>query len=96
LGPALRFTQKGDALYAILLDTPKPGRVVIPGLRAASPQTHIRLLGWDGDLSWRQEGGGGGDRLARRSAPCPRSYPAHHAAGSADRGVIPRPGSGVS
>ncbi|MDP9313031.1 MAG: alpha-L-fucosidase [Chloroflexota bacterium] len=56
-GTAVRYTQKGDALYAILLDTPRGNVVTMEGLQAA-PQTTVQLLGYDGTLDWRQEGAG--------------------------------------
>ena len=55
-GIDVRFTTKGDSLYAILLDWPAGDRntsVVFPHLRAAE-ETQIRLLGRAGTQSWRQ------------------------------------------
>ncbi|MCS7219811.1 MAG: alpha-L-fucosidase [Anaerolineae bacterium] len=53
-GVPVRFTQKGDVLYAILLGTPQDRQVVIPGLQAQA-NTGITLLGNDSPLAWRQE-----------------------------------------
>jgi alpha-L-fucosidase len=55
-GVPLRYTRKGEAVYAILLDTPSEGRVAIEGLRAES-DTEIRLLGHRSPLTWEQSGG---------------------------------------
>jgi len=54
-GTELRYTQKGDTLYAILLDTPGGSEVIIKGLHV-TPGTAVQLLGWDGMLTWRHEG----------------------------------------
>ncbi len=54
-GIGMRFTQKGDTLYALLLGTPPEGRLTIQGLRAA-PETTIRLLGAEGAVTWEQQG----------------------------------------
>ena len=71
-GIALRYTQKGDSLFAILLDTANASEVAIPGLHTA-PDTSVRLLGHDGTLSWRQEG----DGIAIALPPAIRQAPAH-------------------
>jgi alpha-L-fucosidase len=52
-GIDVRFTRKGDAVYAILLATPKPGDVRIRDLRARTDA--VALLG-HGPLRARQEG----------------------------------------
>jgi alpha-L-fucosidase len=49
-GIEVRFTGKGDALYAILLAQPKPGPLVLNRLRAV-PGTTVALLGHDGALA---------------------------------------------
>ena len=54
-GAAVRFTQKGDTVYAILLDTPKPGLVSIQSLVADEKAT-VHLLGYGEPLSWGQAG----------------------------------------
>ncbi|MCP4753486.1 MAG: alpha-L-fucosidase [Proteobacteria bacterium] len=51
----VRFTEKNDDLYAILMDTPKHGEIRILGLQAASGTT-VRLLGSRGHLAWEQCG----------------------------------------
>ncbi len=53
-GGGVRFTRKGNAVYAILLDRPKGRSVLIEGLNAADAST-IQLLG-AGDLKWSQKG----------------------------------------
>jgi len=53
-GIAVRFTAKGDALFAILLGKPQTSRLVIQDLVIAEPST-VRLLGSPGALSWTQE-----------------------------------------
>jgi len=50
----IRFTEKGDSLYAIELDKPA-GREVIPGIRLA-PGAAVQLLGSSKSLTWHQEG----------------------------------------
>jgi len=52
-GVQIRFTEKDDALYAILMDTPDERRIEIIGIKAA-PDTEIRMLGNDSILSWSQ------------------------------------------
>ena len=48
-GTPLRFTRKGEALYAILLGQPTGGPLELPGLRPAAG-TAVRLLGRDGPI----------------------------------------------
>lgn len=50
---AVRFTQKGDSLYATLLDTPATTQFVLANLQAA-PDTTIRVLGQSTPVAWRQ------------------------------------------
>ena len=54
-GEEVRFTRKGDVLYAILLARPKSASVTIEEL-SPSPGSEIRLVGKDGTLTWTQEG----------------------------------------
>ena len=54
-GLGIRFTTKGDTLYATLLGTPAESEIVIEGLRAASDSS-VRLLGREDALTWRQDG----------------------------------------
>ncbi|MEZ4675824.1 MAG: alpha-L-fucosidase C-terminal domain-containing protein [Caldilineaceae bacterium] len=49
----VRFTQKGDTLYAILLDTPTETTVLLRGLRAGEG-ADAHLLGHPPPLTWRQ------------------------------------------
>ena len=55
-GIPVRFTQKGDALFATLLATPTATRVTLEDL-AAPDGASIRLLGHDAPLAWEREGG---------------------------------------
>ena len=54
-GIPIRFTQAGDALYAILLGTPPAGQTTIEAL-VACPGTRVHLLGHDPALPWTQRG----------------------------------------
>jgi alpha-L-fucosidase len=54
-GEEVRFTRKGEFLYAILLARPKNASVAIEGLSAA-PGSEIRMLGEERALSWTQDG----------------------------------------
>ncbi len=56
-GIPIRFTQKDGALYAILLDTPKDGKITLEKLRAVDG-TRISLCGNPSALSWRQANSG--------------------------------------
>ena len=59
-----RYTTKGDALYAFVLDWPKGNRnpVVFPNLVAMNQRigaiTQVSLLGHDGELKWENHGDG--------------------------------------
>jgi len=64
----VRFTQKGDTLYATLLDTP-PTQFIINDLRA-SEGTTIQLLG-QGPVAWRQREEG---IFVELTAPLPTSH----------------------
>ena len=55
-GVEVRFTRKGDSLYAFLLGRPTAAEVVIPALRAAGGTT-VTLLGEQGKLRWVQSEG---------------------------------------
>jgi alpha-L-fucosidase len=55
-GTAIRFTRRGDALYAILLGTP-PGEQIRLNDVSAPANACITLLGREGNLTWTQEGG---------------------------------------
>ena len=54
-GADIRFTQKGDTLYATLLDSPGESEITIESLNAPD-RASIRLLGKEGDLTWRRDG----------------------------------------
>jgi alpha-L-fucosidase len=54
-GIAVRFTKKGNSLYAILLDRPQGSQVAIKSLYAG-PRTTVQLLGHDTPLEWTQDG----------------------------------------
>jgi alpha-L-fucosidase len=55
-GIPIRFTQRDDVLYAILLGTP-PERVVGIEDLTAEPGTAIRLLGQDTAAAWEHQNG---------------------------------------
>ena len=50
-GTEIRFTQKGDSVYAILLDKPKRRDITIRSLWPDSG-TKVQMLGASGDLKW--------------------------------------------
>jgi alpha-L-fucosidase len=54
-GIAVRFTQKRDTLYAILLDRPAGSEVRISGVTAV-PGSPVHVLGCDLNLEWAQNG----------------------------------------
>jgi len=54
-GVGVRFTQKGDSVYAILLDKPKAREITIESLWA-DPGTKIHMLGAGDDLRWSRSG----------------------------------------
>jgi alpha-L-fucosidase len=54
-GIDVRFTQRGERLYALLLDRPRGPELCIPDV-AAIAGSRVRLLGHDGSLSWEQRG----------------------------------------
>jgi alpha-L-fucosidase len=56
-GTGVRFTSKGDKLYAILLAKPAMSMIVIPDV-SAKPGSAIHLLGATEPLAWKAEGGG--------------------------------------
>ena len=69
-GEDVRFTRKGETVYAILLSRPKDSSVRITDLRAA-PGAEIRLLGSEGALTWTHEDG---DLIVKLPASFPESY----------------------
>lgn len=51
----IRFTTRGETLYAIALGWPEDGRLVIRSLaKAAGPVTSVSLVGHDGVIGWNQ------------------------------------------
>ena len=56
-GVPVRFTQKENQVYTILLGTPKHRQVTIQSLQADKNAT-LHLLGHDRPLSWKQDGEG--------------------------------------
>ncbi len=54
-GEEIRFTQRGDAVYAVLLTKPGRSEITIEKLWPAE-DTRIQLLGQDGNLQWRRSG----------------------------------------
>ncbi|MGA2363725.1 MAG: alpha-L-fucosidase [Candidatus Aminicenantales bacterium] len=69
----IRFTTKGDVLYALVLDWPSDGKILVHSLAAANGLvSEVRLLGYGGELKWSQTKAG----LAVRS---PATEPAGHA-----------------
>jgi alpha-L-fucosidase len=54
-GTEVRFTRKGESVYAVLLDKPKSSSLTIESL-LADEKTAVQLLGAKGDLRWSQNG----------------------------------------
>ena len=71
-GVPVRFTRKGEALYALLLGTPREAEVSIQGLRP-STGAEVRFVGTGQRLRWSQ---GGDDLVVQLPAPIPER-PAH-------------------
>jgi alpha-L-fucosidase len=71
-GVPVRFTRKGDDVFAILLETPEGREIVIKSFRPA-PGSLVELLGREGALEWTQAGE---DVAIRLPAELPDS-PAH-------------------
>jgi alpha-L-fucosidase len=55
-GKDVRFTQKGDALFAVVVDTLQSGEISLESLEPAS-DTKVYLLGHDKPLDWRKDEG---------------------------------------
>jgi len=53
-GVDVRFTRKGEKLYAILLERPAKPEIKILNLRART-NTEIKLLGFEAPLEWKQD-----------------------------------------
>ena len=54
-GVPVRFTRKGDEMFAILLETPQTSQIEIQSLELASG-TQVQLLGAEGVLEWTRAG----------------------------------------
>ena len=54
-GTSIRFTQKGDALYAVLLDDPKAHEITVESLRLKEG-SQVQMLDAGGNLSWAPSG----------------------------------------
>jgi len=59
----IRFTTKGDTLFAIALGWPTDGQLVVHSLwkqtpYLSSPVSHVELLGCDQELRWKQTDNG--------------------------------------
>jgi alpha-L-fucosidase len=51
----VRYTQKDDSLYAILLDTPRGNQVRLENLRVV-PEATVHLFGSASPLAWQSDG----------------------------------------
>jgi len=54
-GTPVRFTRRGDILYAIVVGTP-PGRALVLEDVGAAPGARVRRLGDDAPVEWRMQG----------------------------------------
>jgi alpha-L-fucosidase len=68
-GTDLRFTKKGDSVYAILLTKPRKLKITFPDLIAGG-KTKIELLGSQAGISWTQHGH---NLTIRLKSPLPES-----------------------
>ena len=66
----VRFTTKGDTLYATVLDWPADGRILIKALAKGAANTRtvtsVELLGASSAVTWSQDA----DGLARTASGC--------------------------
>jgi alpha-L-fucosidase len=74
----MRFTTKGDSLYAIALAWPSDGKLVIKALATDSPHYHgeiarIGLLGSESNLKWSRSAEGVTVNLPEKP-PCDYAY----------------------
>jgi alpha-L-fucosidase len=74
----MRFTMKGDTLYAIALAWPTDGKLVIKSLATDSPHYHgeiakIGLIGSESNLVWSRSAEGVTVNLPEK-APCDYAY----------------------
>ncbi len=69
----VRFTTKGETLYAILLGWPE-GEAVIKSLASDMLRIHrVSMLGWKGDLTWSQDAQGLRVKMPPHK-PCAHAY----------------------
>jgi alpha-L-fucosidase len=86
-GEDIRFTTKGDALYAYLLGLPAEPRALVVSLATNSPHlagrkiADVSLLGYGGKLDWLQTEQG-------LSVKLPDRFPSEHAIGLRISGVV--------
>ncbi len=73
----IRFTTRGDVLYAIALGWPEGGALLVKSLAEGSPDggdiRSVRLLGNAGELEWRRDREGVAVRLPA-APPCAYAY----------------------
>ena len=73
----IRFTTRGDRLYAIALGWPEGGRLVVKSLADGSPDAGeiraVRLLGTAGELRWSRDREGLAVELPA-ARPCDYAY----------------------
>ncbi|MEX2717643.1 MAG: alpha-L-fucosidase [Candidatus Sigynarchaeota archaeon] len=69
---AVRFTRKGNDLFAIILGTPSRPRVEVLSLQIPA-SSKLQLLGKEGELEWKQEG----SSLVMIIPDFPTDVPAH-------------------
>lgn len=81
----IRFTTKGDALYAFALGWPENGEMTVRSLASAAGKvTRVRLVGYPGELEWSQTAEGLVVKL-------PAQKPCEHAVAFDVRGVDLKP-----
>ena len=89
----VRFTTKGDTLYAFALGWPAKGLTIralaTSSTGAAGRVTDVRLLGHDGRIEWTQDASG-------LKIAVPERRPCDHAVAFAIRGVLPAHPGGQS
>ncbi len=71
-GVEVRFTRKGNDVFAIVLDPPRSREVHVPSLRPGD-RAEVVLLGHDGPRPWALAGSGAGDGIVVElpAAPAP-------------------------
>ncbi|HEX2854823.1 MAG TPA: alpha-L-fucosidase [Opitutaceae bacterium] len=84
----LRFTAKGDTLYAVVMELPTEKTLLVKSLATPSPHiagrkvTEVSLLGHPGKLAWSQDEGG-------LRVELPAELPSEHAIALRIKGVRP-------